>query len=272
MSVIDSLPDVLTTILEYKKEWIAHQRRRRPLQEVRARANDGTDTRGFSRAIEAMIERERPAVIAEIKRASPSQGLIREDFKPAEIARSYADNHAACISVLTDVRFFQGDDAHLADARNACGVPVLRKDFIMEPYQIYESRLIGADCVLLIVAMLSDMQLQDLAGLAMELDMDVLIEVHDRPQLQRGLTLETPLIGINNRDLHSFKTDLQTTLDLLSDTFADRIVITESGIHTREQVQLMRANKVHGFLVGEAFMLAPDPGRALTSLFFSNEV
>ncbi len=267
---MNNTPDILKTILDYKKEWTAYQKRKLPLKEAKAKAGDCEPTRSFTHRIKQVIEQGAPAIIAEIKKASPSRGVIRKNFKPAEIAESYAKNNAACLSVLTDVEFFQGDDKYLAQARNACELPALRKDFMIDTYQIYESRVIGADCILLIVSALSDIQLQDLSGLAMELDMDVLVEVHDREELERGLMLRTPLIGINNRDLHTFETNLQTTLDLLIDVFHDRTVITESGIHTQDDVELMRKNNVDTFLVGEAFMREDDPGKALASLFFNN--
>jgi len=208
-----------------------------------------------------------PAVIAEIKKASPSKGLLREDFDPPAIARSYERHGAACLSVLTDADFFQGCEAYLQQARAACGLPVLRKDFIIDPYQVYEARVIGADCILLIVAALDDSALRELAQLAAELHMDVLVEVHDAGELQRALALNTPLIGINNRNLRSFETRLETTLDLLEHIPADCIVITESGIHSRDDVALLRGRGVNAFLVGEAFMRAPDPGEALAKLF-----
>jgi len=267
---MNNAPDILKNILEYKKEWIAHQKRKLPLKAARDKAKDCEPTRGFTYRLKQVMEQGIPAVIAEIKKASPSRGVIRENFKPIEIAKSYARHHAACLSVLTDVEYFQGEDSYLVQARNACELPVLRKDFIIDAYQVFESRVIGADCILLIVSALSDMQLQDLAGQSMELDMDVLVEVHDREELERGLMLRTPLIGINNRNLHTFETDLNTTLDLLTDVFHDRTVITESGIHTRDDVKLMRKNNVDAFLVGEAFMREDDPGKALSSLFFFN--
>ena len=266
---MDEIPDILKTIVEHKKEWIAHRRRRLPLDAAIAAADDCPPARGFAARIHHTLQQGSPAVIAEIKKASPGSGLIRERFHPAEIARSYAENNAACLSVLTDRKFFQGDDTHLSQARNACAIPVLRKDFIMAPYQIYESRTLGADCVLLMVSILSDMQLQDLAGLAAELHMDVLVEVHDPQELQRGLLLPAPLLGVNNRDLRTFKTDLRTTLDLPAEAFNGRTVVTESGIRRPDDVRLMRENNINAFLVGEAFMQADDPGKALTALFFN---
>ena len=263
----DNTPDILKKILAVKKEEVSYRISQRSLDDVKAEAADAAPTRGFYHAISMASEQAKPAVIAEIKKASPSKGVIRENFKPASIARSYAAAGASCLSVLTDIKFFQGEDKYLQQARRACKLPVLRKDFMIDPYQIYESRCIGADCILIIVSALSDMQMQDLVGVANELSMDVLVEVHDREELERGLMLRTPLIGINNRNLRTFETDLDTTLGLLTDVFHDRTVVTESGIHTREDVELMRKNDVHAFLVGEAFMAAEDPGEKLKALF-----
>jgi len=207
-------------------------------------------------------------VIAEIKKASPSKGLLREDFHPADIAKSYEEGGAACLSVLTDADFFQGHEDYLKQARAACSLPVIRKDFIIDPYQVYEARAMGADCILLIVAALGDVMLLELSQLADQLGMDVLVEVHDAQELQRALSLPLKLIGINNRNLRSFDTSLQTTIDLLADIGDDRIVVTESGIHSVDDVKLMRDHKVNAFLVGEAFMRADDPGQQLKSLFF----
>jgi len=208
-----------------------------------------------------------PAVIAEIKKASPSKGVIRENFDPVAIARSYEKGGATCLSVLTDVDFFQGADAYLQQAREACTLPVIRKDFIIDPYQVYEARTIGADCVLLIVAALSDAQLQELSQLAEQVGLDVLVEVHDEAELHRALKLNTPLIGINNRNLRTFDVSLQTTIDLLPLIPDDRIVVTESAIHTPQDVNFMRKHNVNAFLVGEAFMRADDPGVKLAELF-----
>jgi len=263
-------PDILRRILEHKVGEVAESRAHTPLEELRARVLDAPPARGFVAAIRARLERGEPAVIAECKRASPSRGVIREDYRPAEIARGYETAGAACISVLTDREFFQGAAEHLVEARQACSLPLLRKDFMIDPYQIYEARVMGADCILLIVAGLSDLQMHDLAGLARELGLDLLVEVHDREELERALALRTPLVGINNRDLRSFETRLETTLELLPDMFPDRIVVTESGIHTPEEVEMMRRNGVHAFLVGEAFMSAPDPGERLRRLFFAD--
>jgi indole-3-glycerol phosphate synthase len=223
--------------------------------------------RGFANAIEEKIEAGRAGVIAEIKRASPSKGILREIFKPDEIARSYAKGGAACLSVLTDVDFFQGSDAYLKQARAACELPVIRKDFIIDPYQVYEARAMGADCILLIAACLDDRQLKTLNDLAHHLEMDVLIEVHDEAELMRALQVENRLIGINNRNLRTFEVSLETTLRMISDVPSNRILVTESGILTREDVVLMRSNSVNAFLVGEAFMRAEEPGARLAELF-----
>jgi len=260
-------PDILARILARKQQEIAERQRKVPLADIKAKAAQASPPRGFFLAIETTIDAGKPAVIAEIKKASPSKGIIREDFDPAWIAQSYAAGGASCLSVLTDVDFFQGRDEHLQTARAACKLPVIRKDFMMDPYQVYESRAIGADCILLIVAALDDTLLQELTWLALDLGMDILVEVHDREELERALMLRTPLIGINNRDLRTFNTDLNTTLGLLTDVFPDRTVVTESGIHTKEDVALMRKHNVNAFLVGEAFMKADDPGKKLRELF-----
>ncbi len=261
------MSDILNRILARKAEEIAARRRRVPLPELQVRAPDASAPRGFVAAVQYRLARGDAAVIAEIKKASPSKGLLRADFRPAEIARSYAAAGAACLSVLTDIDFFQGADADLQAVRAACELPVLRKDFTIDPYQVYEARVLGADCILLIVAALADTLLAELAGLAGQLGMDVLVEVHDAGELARALRLATPLIGINNRNLRSFETRLETTLDLLDRIPADRIVVTESGIHAPADVARLRAAGVHAFLVGEAFMKAPDPGAKLAELF-----
>ena len=260
-------PDILKKILSVKQEEIEFRQRQNKTKDIIAKANDCPPQRGFFHALTQSIGHGRPAVIAEIKKASPSKGVICENFDPETIARSYADAGASCLSVLTDESFFQGADHYLQTARAACELPVLRKDFMIDPYQIYESKALGADCILIIVAALSDMQMQDLVGVANELGMDTLVEVHDREELERGLMLRTPMIGINNRNLRTFETDLDTTLGLLTDVFHDRTVVTESGIHTQEDVQLMRKHDVHAFLVGEAFMAADNPGNKLKELF-----
>ena len=232
------------------------------------RAEAQSRPRGFAEALQSRIAAGTPAVVAEVKKASPSKGVLREDFDPGRIARDYAAGGAAALSVLTDEAFFQGDDRHLVAARSASGLPVLRKDFVIDAYQVYEARAFGADCILLIVAALGDAQLNEMAGLAVHLGMDILVEVHDAAELERAAHLELPLLGINNRDLRTFETTLDTTLNLLDRIPAGRTVITESGIHTRDDVARMRAAGVHGFLVGEAFMRAEYPGRRLRELFF----
>jgi indole-3-glycerol phosphate synthase len=255
---------ILERILAAKRAEIAAARARVTEEELRAQARAAAPARDFVAALRA----KRPAVIAEIKRASPSKGLLRENFDPAAIARSYEKAGAACMSVLTDTQFFQGSSAHLQQARAACGLPALRKDFLIDPYQAYESRALGADCVLLIAACLEDRQMRELEALALELGMAVLVEVHDADELERALILKTPLVGINNRNLRTFETRLETTLELLPRVPKDRIVITESGILAPADVARMRGAGVHTFLVGEAFMRASDPGIALRSLFF----
>ncbi len=224
--------------------------------------------RGFAAAIEAKVASGAPAVIAEVKKASPSKGVNRADFEPVAIARSYEAGGAACLSVLSDVDYFQGADAYLQQARAACALPVLRKDFTIDPYQVHEARALGADCILLIVAALSDEQLAELSGIAMQLDLDVLVEVHDIDELERAIQVPAPLLGINNRSLRTFEVSLQTTLSLQRAVPADRRLVTESGIHGTDDVARMRAAGVEAFLVGEAFMREPDPGAALQRLFF----
>ncbi len=263
-------PDILLKILRRKREEIAQRSARTSQRELRRRIEANADTpRGFVRAIEAAIDSGRPAVIAEIKKASPSKGVLREDFQPDAIARSYARAGAACLSVLTDVDFFQGADAYLQQARAACDLPVLRKDFIIDDYQVYEARALGADCILLIAAALDDARMAELASLARQLGLDVLVEVHDGDELERALALNLPLIGINNRNLRNFQVSLQTTLDLLPRIPPQCTVVTESGILSPQDVALMRQHDVHAFLVGEAFMRAPDPGERLADLFFA---
>ena len=264
----DNAPTILRKILARKREEVLSRRKRDSIGSLEQRILEQSPVRGFARALQARIAATEPAVIAEIKKASPSKGLIRADFQPAQIAASYEAGGACCLSVLTDIDFFQGADAYLQQARAACELPVLRKDFTVDPYQVVEARAIGADAVLLIVAALDDDQLRELAHTAGEVGVDVLVEVHDRAELERALELATPLIGINNRDLHTFETRLETTLELLPYMPADRLVVTESGIHTAEDVALMRNHKVYGFLVGEAFMRAPEPGEKLREMFF----
>jgi indole-3-glycerol phosphate synthase len=260
-------PDILRDILTHKAEEVEARKAVLALDKIKRRALEAPPPRNFARAIEQRIAQGKLAVIAELKRISPSRGVIRGDYQPAVIARAYERAGATCLSVLTDERYFQGADAHLIEARAVSTLPVLRKDFIIDPYQVYEARAIGADCILLIVAGLNDAKLCELAGLAGELGIDVLVEVHNREELERGLMLRLPLIGINNRDLHTFKTDIQTTLHLLLDMMHDRTVVTESGIHTAEEVALLRRHGVSAFLVGEAFMIAADPGERLKELF-----
>lgn len=263
-------PTILKKIITTKAEEVALRSQSLPLVELKAQAldQDPAELRGFIRAMRAKIEQGQPAIIAEIKKASPSKGVLRENFVPEEIAEAYEAGGAACLSVLTDKPYFQGHEDFLIAARKACGLPVIRKDFLVDPYQIYEARMINADCVLLIVAALSQMQLQDLEGIAHELGMDVLVEVHNEAELDMALTLNTPLVGINNRDLHTFDLTLDTTLSLLPKIPADKLLVTESGILARADVELMRSNNVHAFLVGEAFMRAEHPGDELQKLFF----
>lgn len=265
--MVPILNDVLQRILARKHEEVAARRAAQPLAELAARAADAPPVRGFARAIEARIAAGEAAVIAEVKKASPSKGVIRADFRPADIARSYEAGGAACLSVLTDIDFFQGADAYLQQARAACTLPVLRKDFTIDPWQVVEARALGADCILLIVAALDDRQLVELAEHAMSLDMDVLVEVHDIDELERALQVPAPLLGINNRSLRSFEVSLDTTLALQSAVPRDRRLVTESGIHTADDVARMRSAGVDAFLVGEAFMREPDPGVALRRLF-----
>ncbi|MDN3919722.1 indole-3-glycerol phosphate synthase TrpC [Roseateles violae] len=261
------MSDILNRIVAVKHEEVAAARRRRSLASQREEAEARDDQRGFEAALRAKIAAGQSGVIAEIKKASPSKGVIRADFRPAEIADSYARHGAACLSVLTDEQFFQGAIAYLQEARAACALPVLRKDFIVDDYQLFEARAIGADCILLIAACLDDAQLKDLEAVAHHLKMDVLVEVHDGAELERALRLKTPLLGINNRNLRTFEVTLDTTLGLLKQVPPDRLLVTESGILAPNDVQAMRAAGVHAFLVGEAFMRAPDPGQALAALF-----
>jgi len=261
------MSDILNKIVAVKREEIAAAVKRKSLATMRADAESRVLTRDFLGAMRAKIAAGQAAVIAEIKKASPSKGVLRADFIPADIAQSYAENGAACLSVLTDRQFFQGQPDFLKQARASCQLPVLRKDFMVDPYQIYESRAMGADCVLLIVACLDDAQMAELEAIARSLDMAVLVEVHDAPELARALKLKTPLVGINNRNLRSFEVSLQTTLDLRREVPADRLLVTESGILERADVLRMREAGVHAFLVGEAFMRASDPGVALAELF-----
>ena len=261
------MSDILDKIVAVKREEVAAAIQRTPLDVVRADAFSRVLTRDFVGAMRATMAAGRPAVIAEVKKASPSKGVLRADFIPADIAQSYAEHGAACLSVLTDVQFFQGSVDYLKQARASCQLPVLRKDFMIDAYQIYESRAMGADAILLIAACLDDAQLRDFEAIALALDMAVLVEVHDAAELDRALLLKTPLIGINNRNLKTFEVSLDTTLALRASVPSDKLLVTESGIHSREDVLRMGAAGVSAFLVGEAFMRAPEPGVALAALF-----
>ena len=264
---MNNTPDILRKILDRKTEEVAACKRNVALDVVKQQAADASPVRGFKAALQEKINAGLAAVIAEIKQASPSRGILREDFDPEQIAVSYEHGGAACLSVLTDVDFFKGADAYLQQARAACSLPVLRKDFVIDPYQVYEARALGADCVLLIVAALDDALLQELLQLAGALGMDALVEVHDAAELQRALAIPATLLGINNRDLRTFETSLETTLGFLQQIPDDRLVVTESGIHSVDDVALMRSSGVGCFLVGEAFMKAPEPGDKLAELF-----
>jgi indole-3-glycerol phosphate synthase len=254
------MSDILEKIVAVKHQEVAAALARKPLAAMRADAESRVLTRDFVGAMRAKIAAGLPAVIAEVKKASPSKGVLRADFIPADIAQSYAEHGAACLSVLTDQQFFQGSIDYLKQARASCDLPVLRKDFMVDPYQVYEARAMGADC-------LDDAQMQGLEALALSLDMAVLVEVHDGAELQRALKLKTPLLGINNRNLKTFDVSLSTTLGLLKDVPASHLLVTESGISTAADVQRMRAAGVHAFLVGEVFMRADEPGQALAELF-----
>ena len=260
-------PTILKKILDTKVIEVKQRSAEFSRADIKARAFDQPEARGFYKAMQAKVAAGLPAVIAEVKKASPSKGVFREDFDPARIAASYEQAGAACLSILTDKEYFQGSEDFLKQGRNACSIPVIRKDFLIDPYQVYEAKVINADCILLIVSALSDMQLQDLSGLATELGMDVLVEVHDEQELQSALKLDTPLVGINNRNLHTFEVSLENTYALLDQIPKDRMVVTESGILGREDVA-MRAKQVNAFLVGEAFMRAEFPGDKLSELFF----
>ena len=259
--------DILERIVTVKRAEVAAAKDKVPFEAMEADARSRVLTRDFEGALRRKVGAGRSAVIAEIKKASPSKGVLRPEFYPADIAQSYAEHGAACLSVLTDREFFQGRPDYLKQARASCDLPVLRKDFIVDPYQVYESRAMGADCILLIAACLDDAQMAELERIARSLDMAVLVEVHDGEELQRALKLKTPLVGVNNRNLRTFEVSLQTTLDLLPHVPADRLLVTESGILGKADVQRMREAGVHAFLVGEAFMRAEEPGQALASLF-----
>ncbi len=264
---MSKVADILVKILDTKTREVAERKQQISLQQIKSELENIAPTRDFVAAIRERVEAARAATIAELKKAAPSKGVMRENFDPAQIARSYEKGGAACLSVLTDVEYFQGSDAYLKQAKEACSLPVLRKEFIIDPYQVYESRLIGGDCILLIVAALDDQQLREYTDLAHSLDMAVLVEVHDAEELARALKLNTTLIGINNRNLRTFETSLQTTLSLLAEIPEDRIVVTESGIHERSDVENMLAHDVRAFLIGEAFMRAEEPGDRLAQLF-----
>jgi indole-3-glycerol phosphate synthase len=265
------MSDILNKIVAVKREEIAAALKKTSLAAMRADAESRVLTRDFVGALRSKIRAGQAAVIAEVKKASPSKGVLREEFIPADIAQSYAEGDgkvsAACLSVLTDRQFFQGQPDYLKQARASCQLPVLRKDFMVDPYQIYESRAMGADCILLIAACLDDAQMRDLEAIALGLDMAVLVEVHDGAELDRALKLKTPLLGINNRNLRTFDVTLDTTLGLMARVPSDRLLVTESGILSRADVQRMRTAGVHAFLVGEAFIRAPEPGLALAELF-----
>ncbi|MCF4995755.1 indole-3-glycerol phosphate synthase TrpC [Pseudomonas syringae] len=264
-----SVPTVLENILARKVQEIAERSARVSLSELESLAKAADAPRGFAQALLAQAKKKQPAVIAEIKKASPSKGVIRENFVPADIAKSYEKGGATCLSVLTDIDYFQGADVYLQQARAACQLPVIRKDFMIDPYQIVEARALGADCVLLIVSALDDVKMAELASVAKGVGLDVLVEVHDGDELERALkTLDTPLVGVNNRNLHTFEVSLENTLDLLPRIPRDRLVITESGILNRADVELMEISDVYAFLVGEAFMRAESPGIELQRLFF----
>ena len=260
-------PDILKKILDKKIEEVTRRKLGMTIANLEEIASGVEGPRGFYNALQSKALAKKPAIIAEIKKASPSKGVIREDFNPITIGQDYSMNGATCLSVLTDKEFFQGSEVYLQMVRERCPLPVLRKDFMIDPYQIYEARALGADCILLIVAALEDGQMHQLSDTASKLGMDVLVEVHDAEELQRALTLDTKLIGINNRNLRTFETSLQTTLALKEQVPTDRLIITESGIHTNEDVQLMLDNEIYTFLVGEVFMRAESPGQKMRELF-----
>ena len=268
-----SVPTVLENILARKAQEVAERLTRVSFADLEALMRAADAPRGFAKALLDQAARKQPAVIAEVKKASPSKGVIRENFIPAEIARSYEKGGATCLSVLTDIDYFQGSDLYLQQARAACALPVIRKDFMIDPYQVVEARALGADCILLIVAALDDVRMAELAATAKSVGLDVLVEVHDGAELERALTvLDTPLVGVNNRNLHTFEVNLETTLDLLPRIPRDRLVITESGILNRADVELMEISEVYSFLVGEVFMRAENPGYELQRLFFPERV
>ena len=264
---MENTPDILKKIIARKKIEIEECRNNTSLDDMIAKSKYGLPTRGFYEALNYKSKRKESAVIAEIKKASPSRGVLRKDFNPIDIAKSYESGGATCLSILTDKDFFKGDNQYLIDAREAVNIPVLRKDFIIDPYQVYEARAINADCILLIASCLNDIQLKNLSDLAIELSMDVLVEVHDLDELKRALKLNLPMVGINNRNLRTFEVSLQTTIDLLKEINDNSLVITESGILTKQDVELMRVNEIYGYLVGEAFMRQDNPGMALQEIF-----
>ncbi len=264
---MENTPDILKKIIARKKIEIEECRNNTSLDDMIAKSKYGLPTRGFYEALNNKSKRKESAVIAEIKKASPSRGVLRKDFNPIDIAKSYESGGATCLSILTDKDFFKGDNQYLIDAREAVNIPVLRKDFIIDPYQVYEARAINADCILLIASCLNDIQLKNLSNLAIELSMDVLVEVHDLDELKRALKLNLPMVGINNRNLRTFEVSLQTTIDLLKEINDNSLVITESGILTKQDVELMRVNEIYGYLVGEAFMRQDNPGIALQEIF-----
>ena len=266
---MSATPTILQKILDRKAQEVAERSQLISLSELETQAKQAEPVRGFIHAMEQKLSNKQAAVIAEAKKASPSKGLLRVPFDPAAIARSYEQGGACCLSILTDQDFFQGHEDYLIAARSACSLPIIRKDFIVDPYQVVEARAIAADCILLIASALGQTQLKNLADLAQQWNLDVLIEVHNREELMRALELDLKLIGINNRNLHNFETSLETTYQLLKDIPEDRIVVTESGIHQQEDVKAMQAHGVNSFLVGEAFMRAKDPGEKLKSLFFN---
>lgn len=269
-SVMSTGSDVLDRIMRHKADEVSYQRRQVSLADVSAMAGDQPPALGFAAALQSSLDNSRSAVIAEVKKASPSKGVIRADFDAADIAADYQRHGASCLSVLTDAEFFQGSADYFAQARQACSLPMLRKDFMRDPYQVFEARAMQADCILLIVAALEDGLMQDLAGQAQELGMDVLVEVHNQQELERGLKLAMPMIGINNRNLRNFETSLNTTIELLPDIPNDVVVVTESGIHNSDDIALMRRHRVNSFLVGEAFMRADQPGQRLAEMFFTD--
>ena len=260
-------PDILNKIVSRKHEEIDEGIKHVPLERMIELASNADKTRGFYNALQSKVKQKQSGIIAEIKKASPSKGVLRENFDPVEIAKSYESGGASCLSILTDRDFFQGDSLFLIKARAAVSIPVIRKDFIVDPYQVYESRAMGADCILLIVSCLKDSELKNLSQLASSLGMDTLVEVHDRDELHRALKLELPMLGINNRNLRNFEVSLQTTIDLLSDIGDDKLVITESGITSKMDVELMHNHNVFGFLIGEAFMRDSNPGQKLKEFF-----